>query len=181
VSDAVTLVIQHQVRKDCLGAYEAWLRTIADAAQHFPGHLGVKVIRPQGASTSYVVVLRFASYELLRAWIDSDTRHRLIAMATPMLAKDEELTIETGLEYWFTPEGSPPRLARPYKQFLITLSAIYPLTLLVPWLLQPLQDRVPLLQLPLVHAFVSDAVIVFTMVYVVMPRYTRRVAGWLFR
>lgn len=181
MSEAVTLVIQHQVRQASLPAYEAWLRTIAGAAQGFPGHLGVKVVRPQGASTSYVIVLRFASHELLRAWIDSDTRRRLIAQAAPMLAKDEDLAIETGLEYWFTPEGSPPRLARPYKQFLITLSAIYPLTLLVPWLLQPLLERIPALQLPWVHALVGDALIVFTMVYVVMPRYTRRVAGWLFR
>lgn len=71
--------------------------------------------------------------------------------------------------------------ARPFKQFLVTLSAIFPLTVIVPWALHPLFELTPALELMLVQKLAVACVIVFLMVYVIMPRYTRRVAGWLFR
>jgi len=97
-----------------------------------------------------------------------------------MLVKAEDLEIQTGLEYWFTPENPKPLQARRYKQFLVTSSAIYPLTLIVPWALRPLQELIPFLQWPMASALLCAVVIVFLMVYVVMPRYTRLVARWLF-
>src|SRR4051812_32033837 len=45
----------------------------------------------------------------------------------PFLQTDEDVDIKTGFEFWLTPpRASKP--AKPYKQFLITLSAILPLT-----------------------------------------------------
>ena len=76
----------------------------------FPGHMGVNVIRPHGASTTYTIVLRFASHEELQAWTESDTRQQLIGQAAPLLLEAEALEIQTGLEYWFTP-ASPKRRA----------------------------------------------------------------------
>ena len=180
MSEVVTLVIQHQVRRESLPTYETWLRNIAGEAMRFPGHMGVNVIRPQGASTNYVIVLRFASHDQLRSWIESATRQRLVEVATPMLVKAEDLEIQTGLEYWFTPENPKPLHARRYKQFLVTLSAIYPLTLIVPWALRPLQEFIHFLRWPMASALLCAVVIVFLMVYVIMPRYTRLVARWLF-
>ena len=180
MSDTVTLVIQHDVRRDATAPYESWLKDIAQEGQRFPGHLGVNVIRPHGATTPYTVVLRFDSHDHLRDWVESDVRRRLIERARPLLRSQESLEIQTGLEYWFTPPTAKPMRARPYKQFLITLSAIFPLTLLVPWVLQPLIAAVPWLQWPPARAFVCAVLIVFLMVYLIMPRYTRAVAAWLF-
>jgi uncharacterized protein len=180
-NESVTLVIQHEVLPARRDAYEAWLRDIAREAQRFPGHMGVNIIRPHGATTAYTMVLRFVSLAHLTGWVESETRRSLIARVAPLLSTDENLEIQTGMEFWFTPPSAKSVQARPLKQFLITLSAIFPLTVVVPWALRPLFDLTPGAAWLLVHKLVVAAVIVFLMVYVIMPRYTRRVASWLFR
>lgn len=177
----VTLVIQHHLIAGAEPQYEAWLKDIIPAALGFTGHLGVNVIRPAAGSEVYTVVLRFDTHEHVRDWIESDTRQRLIERVQPLLAKSEQVEIKTGLEYWFTPPpGSAQQKAKPFKQFLVTLSAIFPLTVVVPWLLEPLFQAVPVLALPLVANFCVAVIIVFLMIYVIMPRYTRLIARWLF-
>jgi antibiotic biosynthesis monooxygenase (ABM) superfamily enzyme len=176
----VTTVIRHRPLADAVGKYEDWLNEIALVAQQFAGHHGVNVIRPHGAGDVYTIVLHFDTAEHLRKWLDSDVRLQLIRKIRPFLRSEESIDIKSGLEFWFTPPpGGKP--AKSYKQFLVTFSAILPLSILVPWLLRPLFASYPALALPLVSQFVIVAAIVGLMIYVVMPRYTRLVARWLFR
>lgn len=179
MQDSVTLLIQHQVRADAAPKYEAWLKEIAKAGKQFPGHMGVSIIRPHAAGAPYAVLLRFDSHENLTGWIESPTRRGFAERAQQWLISEQASEIETGLEYWFTPPNVAPLRAKPYKQFLITLSAIYPLTLIVPWLLRPVLE--PLQRWPLLQGLVVVLGIVFLMVYAIMPRYTRLVSRWLFR
>jgi antibiotic biosynthesis monooxygenase (ABM) superfamily enzyme len=172
----VTLVIQHHILPGAAAAYEAWLKEIIPVAQGFAGHLGVNVLRPAAQSNTYTVVIRFDNHEHLRQWVDSDARTGLISRVQPLLAKDEEIEITTGLEYWFTPPGGEQKRARPFRQFLVTLSAIFPLTVVVPWLLAPVLRSVH----PLAGTFLVALIVVFLMIYVIMPRYTKLIARWLF-
>jgi cation transporter-like permease len=71
--------------------------------------------------------------------------------------------------------------AKTYKQFLITWSVIFPLTIFVPWVLHPLFQTVPFLGLPGISNLLISAMIVGLLTYVIMPRYTRTVATWLYR
>ncbi|AGI24091.1 Antibiotic biosynthesis monooxygenase [Pseudomonas sp. ATCC 13867] len=178
--DAVTLLIRHQVTPQHRDDYEAWIREISNASRQFPGHMGVAIIRPHGAQAPYSLVLRFDTHEHLRDWIESPTRQRLVERARPWLQSIEEGEIETGLEFWFTPSRLAPLHARPFKQFLITLSAIYPLTQLLPWVLHPLQNWIAPLREPWLFGLLVATVLVLLMVYLVMPRYTRFAARWLF-
>ena len=180
-NDFATLVIQHHVKPEATANYESWVKEIAQEGQRFKGHLGVNVIRPHGTSSSYSIVLRFDSHEHLMGWIESDTRKRLVQEAQSLLLEAEDLEIQTGLEYWFTPPSTKQLHAKPFKQFLITLSAIFPLTVVVPWALHPLFERTLFLESPIATKFVVAVIIVLLMVYVIMPRYTRLVAGWLFK
>jgi antibiotic biosynthesis monooxygenase (ABM) superfamily enzyme len=176
---AVTTVILHRPLADAVGRYEDWLKEIVPVAQRFAGHQGVNVIRPHGSSDAYTIVLHFDTVEHLRAWLDSDVRSQLIAKIRPFLRAEEHVDIKTGFEFWFTPPpGGKP--AKPYKQFLVTFSAIFPLTILVPWLLQPVFAWLPTLGLPVVQPFIIAALIVAVMTYVVMPRYTRLISRWLY-
>ncbi|WP_194725050.1 antibiotic biosynthesis monooxygenase [Noviherbaspirillum malthae] len=177
---AASLVVRHEVRPKEKENYELWLKSIAMEAQRFAGHMGVNIIRPHDSSGSYTIVLRFDSDEHLNSWLESDTRRRFIDDIRPTLVKEEELEMHTGLEYWFTPPSERRLQARPFKQFLITLSAIFPLTVVLPWILKPVFDYIPLLGRPVINNFILAVVIVYLMVYVIMPRYTRLVAKWLF-
>jgi uncharacterized protein len=176
----VTSVVRHTVRSGAEKAYESWLHEIVPIASRFPGHRGVNVIRPPAGSHDYAVVLHFDTIDHLRGWLDSEQRRELIEKVMPYLAGEDNVEIKTGLEFWFTPPSQQQR-ARPYKQFLVTLSVIYPLTMLIPLLFRPGFDRLPALNVFYVRQFVVDAVIVALLTYVIMPRYTRLIAGWLYR
>jgi len=180
LDNSVTSVIQQRPKPASVAQYEAWLKEIVPSAQRYPGHRGVNIIRPHGASDAYTIVLHFDTVEHLKGWLDSDTRAQLVERVRPHLATAEQIEIQTGLEYWFTPPAGRPH-AKPYKQFLVTLSAIFPLTMVVPWALQPLFDLWPVLQTPGLRHLVIASVIVGLMSYVIMPRYIRAVAGWLYR
>lgn len=179
--DVVTSVIQHRVRGGAGAQYETWLTEITPAAQRFPGHQGVNIIRPSEGADLYTIVLHFDTLEHLQGWLASETRRRLMAQIEPLLVSGECVDIKTGLEFWFTPPTPAQQHPPPYKQFLLTLSAIFPLTLLVPWALRPLFQVIPAFGLPVVSHVVVSAVIVGLMTYVIMPHYTRLVAGWLYR
>src|SRR5215471_3105455 len=127
----VTSVIRHNIKGGKQAVYQAWLREIVPTAANFPGHRGVNVIRPPAGGSEYTVVLHFDTIDNLRAWLDSSQRHTLIEKVLPILAGEDNVEIKTGLEFWFTPP-SRKQAARPYKQFLVTLSVIYPLTIFVP-------------------------------------------------
>jgi antibiotic biosynthesis monooxygenase (ABM) superfamily enzyme len=176
----VTSVIRHKVKDGEQPGYETWLREIVPVAAHFPGHRGVNVIRPAAGGSEYTVVLHFDTIDNLRAWLDSRERRALINKALPILAGEDSVEIKTGLEFWFTPP-SRQQAARPYKQFLVTLSVIYPLTLLVPFLLRPAFDAIAPLDSLYLRQLLVDAAIVALITYVIMPRYVRLIARWLYR
>ena len=179
--DVVTAVIAHDVRVGTEAAYEAWLQHITVCAQQFVGHIGVNLLRPPAGSRRYTIVVRFDTLEHLQGWLGSETRRQLITQVGPLLERGDQVDIQTGLEFWFTPPTPAQRRPPAYKQFSLTLSAIFPLTLLVPWMLRPLFQVAPVFGLPVVSNFVISAVIVGMITYVIMPHYTRLVAGWLYR
>jgi uncharacterized protein len=179
--DVVTAVIEHDIRAGAEAAYEEWLQHITICAQQFVGHVGVNILRPPAGSRRYTIVVRFDTLEHLQKWLGSEIRRRLIGQVGPLLERGDQVDIKTGLEFWFTPPTPVQRRPPAYKQFLLTLSAIFPLTLLVPWMLRPLFQVAPVFGLPVVSNFVISAVIVGLITYVIMPHYTRLVAGWLYR
>ena len=164
LGDSVTSVIQQRPKPGAAAQYEKWLKDIVPCAQRSPGHRGVNIIRPHGTSGVYTIVLHFDTLEHLKAWLESDTRAELVARVRPLLASAERIEIQTGLEFWFTPPVGQAHAKR-YKQFLVTLSAIFPLTVAIPWALQPLFELWPALQQPGPRQFIIAAVVVSLMSY----------------
>jgi uncharacterized protein len=177
----VLSVIRHTVIPGKDQEYEAWLREIVPIAGNAEGHRGLNVIRPQTGSRTYTIALHFDTLEHLEQWLDSGVWKPLILRVQHLLQDGEEVEIKTGLEFWFRPPDSEQKRAKPYKQFLITLSVIFPLTMLVPWLLTPLFRAAPVLEMPGITHFLVAGIIVALMTYVIMPRYTRLMAAWLYR
>jgi uncharacterized protein len=176
----VTSIIRHDVRKEDQAGYEEWLREIVPVASRFAGHRGVNVIRPVKGATEYTVILHFDTIDHLRGWLDSKERHELIEKALPKLTRADRVEIKTGLEFWFTPP-SKPQLVRSYKQLLVTLSVILPLTIIIPPFLKLAFGRFSLWDVFLIRQFVTDLTMVALITYVIMPRYTRLIAKWLFK
>ena len=177
----VVSVMRHTVLPGKDQEYEAWLREVVPIAGNADGQRGVNVIRPNTGSPTYTIVLHFDALEHLERWLASEAWKRLILKVEHLLQDGDQVEIKTGLEFWFRPPHSEQKRAKPYKQFLITLSVIFPLTMLVPWLLTPLFRAAPILATPGITHFLVAAIVVALMTYVIMPHYTRLMAAWLYR
>ena len=178
--EVVTLIVKHRIKSGSEADYEAWLRRIVRIAGERPGHLGVDVVRgKQGGLALFTCVLRYRSTDDLQRWLDSPQRKTLIEEAAPMLADGDQTEIGAVNEFWFTPQtdsvAKPPR----WKQAVVTLCVILPLTLLVPIVWGPILRLHPFLSNYVVATFLVTVTIVVLVVYLLMPAATRLFAPWL--
>ena len=175
----VTTTVTRRVRPGHERAYEEVLEGILASASRFPGHLGVEVFRPpQGATGGeYRTVYRFDNAEHLRGWLDSDERAAWLERAEPHLAGPLRTSFVTGLETWFTLPGQPGiPPPPPYKMALVTWITIFPLITAIVKVTGPLLEDLPLA----VRLGITTALTVPLMTWVVMPRVTRLLRGWLY-
>lgn len=174
---SVAFVITHSVRAGAEGRYEDWLNDILGAVGRTPGYLGREIFRPPAGASKYTTIVRFESADHLRAWADSEARKSFIDRVSGMLEEGDRYEIRTGFDFWFTPEGVPA--PKPWKQILLTVTAVYPLSLIIPRILAPLFHVAPSLDRELVRALFM-ATILTTLLTLIMPPYTRLVRRWLF-
>lgn len=176
-----TVVITHRIRQDGHAAYEAWLNEIGPLCKASPGLLDWQIVRPvHGLSETFTVLIRFDTRAHLQHWMDSPERKRLIEKARPLFVKGDNFFVSSGLDFWFTPGGAKAKVPVRWKQYLVTWSAIYPLALVVPLVVLPALRALGMGHSVFVTTLAVTAVMVFMMVYVVMPRYTRLIRKWLF-
>lgn len=170
----LTIIVTWRVRQGCEQEFEAWRREISAAALEFPGHMGINVILPNGAGREYVVIFRFDTYEHLRAWQKSDIRRELLKKAERFREREPSYRMESGLEYWFAPPGGP---ASPptWKMAIVTVLGVWPVSLLVPWLLNPFIATLP----QSLQTLLVSIGIVILLTWAVMPVLVRILSPWL--
>lgn len=176
---SVALIITHTVKPGAESRYEAWLTDILSAVSSCPGYLGREIFRPAQGTRTYTSIVRFDTNGHLNAWVASETRHSFVSQVSDLLEKGDVHEIRTGIDFWFTPEGVKP--PQPWKQFLLTLSAVYPLSLIIPTLFRPLFSIAPLLGQPFISGLLIAATLTALLTFVIMPRYTRLVKTWLYK
>lgn len=176
-----TVVITHRVRDGRHLDYDRWLDEIGPLCRASTGNLDWHLIRPiPGLTSTYTVVIRFDTTANLQAWMESPVRSQLIAKVKPLLVSGDDFFISSGLDFWFTPEGAKAKVPARWRQFLVTWSAIFPLVLGVPVIVSPVLRLLGVADNHLLTTLVVTGTVVFLMIYVVMPRYTRLVRRWLF-
>lgn len=176
---SVAFVITHTIKNGEEKRYEEWTKEILRASSSYPGYLGREVFRPAAGNRKYTTIVRFDTDEHLREWIDSDARREYISRARDLLEKGDQNEIRTGVDFWFTPESA--RSPKAWKQFLLTTSAVYPLSLIIPRLLNPLFGVAPSLGHPLVANLLVALILTGLLTFVIMPHYTRLVRRWLYK
>jgi antibiotic biosynthesis monooxygenase (ABM) superfamily enzyme len=175
---SAAFVVTHTVKAGAEQRYEEWTREILSAVSRYPGYLGREVFLPTAGNRKYTIIVRFDTDEHLNDWTDSGAREEFISRASDLLETGDQNEIRTGIDFWFTPEGTRPPKA--WKQFLITTSAVYPLSLIIPRLLALLFRVAPSLGHPLISALLMAAILTGLLTFVIMPRYTRLMRRWLF-
>jgi antibiotic biosynthesis monooxygenase (ABM) superfamily enzyme len=141
----------------------------------------VHIIRPPDGDNEYSIVIRYATVADADRWVGSADRQQLLQEIAYALEVDECLQIRSGIDFWFTPPSPGHRQAPGWKQWLITTSVIWPLTMFIPPLFKPLFASVPLLgRWGISHGLIA-ACIVALVVFLIMPRYVKLLSGWLFK
>jgi uncharacterized protein len=179
-AEPVAVMTLRTVKPGCEEKFEVALHDFISRSLQTEGQLGVSVMRPVQRSGS-------REYGMLRRFRDSECRDRFyesslfqqwevtVASLTEGEAKHQELS---GLETWFVLPGQraviPPP---PWKMALVTVLGVWPTSMLVPWLLNPLITGLSLT----LQAFFVAVGIVILLTWVIMPVLVRILKPWLYR
>ncbi|TDG14044.1 antibiotic biosynthesis monooxygenase [Seongchinamella unica] len=174
-SGPVTISIVRRVLPGRERDYEQWVRAITAEAVGFPGHMGVNVIRPTGASREYVSIFRFDTYRHSRDWEESEVRAQWLARLEGITEGQDEVHRGTGLEFWFSLPELPAHPS-PHKMALVLVVVVYVMLTVINLLLAPLTGDLPGALMLLLTVLLQ----VLLMTYLVMPRVTRLLKPWLF-
>lgn len=181
-NQGASVVITHHILDGKQSQYEKWLDEIVPVTKHSEGFIDLQIVRPIPDLTFvYTVIIRFDTINHLKSWMESDNRKKLIEKANPLFRKNDRYQIRSGLDFLFTTENEGNKVPVRWKQFLATWSAIYPLSVLIPSLTIPV---LRFLHFPANHysdGLINSGIIVFLMVFAVMPNYTRLIKKWLYK
>ena len=92
-TNTATLVAKFQLRTDAENAFAEWQAKALTRAAGFEGFLNSE-ITPSGKGLAWNVLLRFADSARLEAWRKSETWHRLLGDATPLLAEKSSIEVQ---------------------------------------------------------------------------------------
>lgn len=173
----VIRIARRHIRPGNEGAYEALVGEMFQQMQACQGFLGAELIPAQGPDGEHQVIIRFASEDALADWDASAARADLLARMRELAETDPAYRRLSGLEAWFTPAVVPATMHPPRARMaLVTWLGIFPTVSLVLWLIEPLvRPYLPFLP----KVAVLTGLIVATMTWVVMPRLTRVMRGFL--
>lgn len=174
----VTVVISRRVIKGKAEQFEALSNEMTQRATVFPGYMGAELFRPASPNDpEYRIIFRFASEAALAQWQSSAERAEMLQQIEPLLVQPSETETRSGIVNWFTLPGyNPVKPPAKYKMTLISWLALYPTVTLVFLLFGSLLNEVPLL----LRTLLVTAVVMVLMSYVLMPRFTRWFAFWLY-
>lgn len=96
--------------------------------------------------------------------MESNTREKLIEKVKPFFKKDDYYEIKSGLDFLFSPSNVNTKPPAKWKQFLITWSAIYPLSMLIPLMTIPVLGSMKTDENHYVNSLIATGIIVFLMV-----------------
>lgn len=172
----ITRIARRRAREGRARDYEALIREMFAAMRAHRGFLGADLIPPEAEGGDYQVVTRFASEDDLMAWDRSPARETFHLRLREVAVGEPEYRKLSGLEAWFEPAVVPASMHPPRARMaFVTWLGIFPTVALYLWLVVPWLEPLPFLP----RVAVLTALIVATMTWVVMPRLTRWLRGWL--
>jgi len=174
----ITVVVSRRVKKGHGEQFERLSTQMTETATRFPGYLGATLFRPCSPDDpEYRVIFKFDTQEHLDNWLNSEERTQWLTAIEELLEEPSAVTTLSGLVTWFTLPGRNPVLPPPkYKITIVSWLALFPTVTLIFWLFGEQLAQIPLL----LRTFLVTAVVMLLMSYVLMPRFTRWFAFWLF-
>ena len=177
MDSGITVVVFRRVKLGHEADYLVAMREFIDATRLVEGHLGMQIILPAAGSRDYTIIDRFANQMTRDAFTNSSSYHDWMQKLSDMTEGDPRINELAGLEGWFS-QGDVPALPSPskYKMATATLLGVFPVTLVLSFILDPLTASWP----PIFRKTVFSALMVALLTWLVMPIITRLLHSWLF-
>lgn len=174
----VTVVISRRVIKGQEAEFERLSSQMTERAARYPGYLGASMFRPASSDDpEYRIIFKFSDDTTLSAWQQSSERAEILEQIEPLLIAPSQVETTSGIINWFTLPGHNPVKPPPkYKMTFVSWLALYPTVTIIFLLFGDLLAQVPLL----LRTLLITAVVMVAMSYLLMPRFTRWFAFWLF-
>lgn len=156
-----------------------WAEGIAEVAQTYDGHLEAQVIRASASpSADVIIAFTFASAEQLTAWEKSEERASWLKRLDGIVVGAAESHTVSGFESIFS--KSSQAVSRPparWKTAVVIALALYPMSMILAWVLGPLTGSWPI---PF-RSLITTICVVPYMAWVGVPFLTRWLSPWLKR
>ena len=175
-SEAVTAVMSQRILPEDVAGFRAAEAEIGAVMARFPGFLSIEHSPPvSGVQDDYVVSFTFANRADLDRWLESDSRRRVLALVEPFIEGERTLNVIGGFGGWFVAEKD--RAPKRWKQALAVLVALFPTTLTLGFMQRQFFADVPWVP----ALFVSNVLGIVVLTWLLMPRLTKVLEGWLVR
>jgi antibiotic biosynthesis monooxygenase (ABM) superfamily enzyme len=172
----VTRIARRRAQPGKEAQYEALIREMFERMRRSPGFLGAEMVPPEQAGGFYQIIINFRSEADLAIWDASPARADIHRQAREVAEAEPEYRSLSGLEAWFAPAVVPATMHPPrVRMAVVTWLGIFPTVSFFLWFVLPFLQGLPFL----LRTAVFTALIVVTMTWVVMPRLTRLMRGFL--
>ncbi|MEZ4588492.1 MAG: hypothetical protein R2909_19100 [Gemmatimonadales bacterium] len=165
-------MLERRVRPGAEAVFETWTKALVDSAARSRALEGSTVLATVGGD--YLILLRFASERELERWQSAPETQAMLASGDRH-SEAVDRVVRTGFETWFALPGRsiPSRPPPEWKMALVTWVALYPL---VAVLVPVVPAGVPFL----LNVALTTAIPLVLLTWVVMPRLTKLLYGWLY-
>ncbi|GFE61850.1 antibiotic biosynthesis monooxygenase [Geobacter sp. AOG2] len=177
-AEVIAVLTLRTVKAGCEEQFEAALHDFIKRSLHTEGQLGVHVLRPEPGSGSheYGIVRRFNTSAFRDRFYDSPLFRQWESIVAPLTEGEPRRQELSGLETWFTLPGQQALIPPPrWKMAVVTVIGVWPVSMLVPWLLNPFITNLP----QLLQALAIAVGIVIVLTWAVMPALARTLRPWL--
>jgi uncharacterized protein len=201
----LTAFVRHHVLRNKHTEFEKWCIEINALAQKYEGFISTEVIKPvchdsddpneynihrcnpNRGSDEFISIVRFQNYVLLKKWMNSDERKRML-QRTDEFSMEKSLHSYHSLEHWFpssstndsidgtnpTKKGGPPPKWK--MCIFVTIIIFTQLT----WIKKVTNHIFPNIKNQYCASLLNTTLVVIFVTYIAFPICTRLVAFWLF-
>ena len=173
-----TIIVRYKLKYKDSQSLEEWRERIAKENSQAKGFLDKTELPSIGMENFHTVVLRFDSKVNAEDWLNSDIRKELLQHSEFIQFFEKEETVYDNNAFWFA--KTTKNHAVKWKQWLIVFFAVYPLTIIYPFTLNLILEKLGV-EVGFFKGTMIALLISFTMVYKVMPFLLNTFNNWIKR
>lgn len=175
----VTAVVSHDVRPGQEHSFVRWQEKTQRAQEKSPGFMGFELLKPvPGIQDKWVALVRFDTQEHLDEWLESDIRKRLLEEGRDHFTEFDVHKIRSAFGGWFrSGDGTAEEIPPNWKQAMSVLLALYPTVMVLNLTVGKEFQRLGMAGY--IALFISNALSVSILTWLLMPAVNRVLAFWL--